>query len=91
MAKRKIEIFTAGCPLCDETLKLVKEAVASCGCESSSDALRMQSQYGIKAMPAVVVDGEIIFEGKINRAQAALLKRRTRIRFSLADWRSTRE
>jgi hypothetical protein len=23
--KRKIEVFTAGCPLCDETVKLVRE------------------------------------------------------------------
>jgi hypothetical protein len=25
IAKRFIEIFTAGCPLCDETVKLVRE------------------------------------------------------------------
>jgi protein-disulfide isomerase len=75
MAKRKIEIFTAGCPLCDETLKLVKEAVASCGCEVVERSGANANQYGIKAMPAVVVDGEVIFEGKISRAQAALLKR----------------
>jgi len=75
MAKRKIEIFTAGCPLCDETLKLVKEAVASCGCEVVERRAADANQHGIKAMPAVVVDGEVIFEGKISRAQAALLKR----------------
>jgi hypothetical protein len=31
--KRKIEVFTADCSLCDDTLRLVKDAVASCGCE----------------------------------------------------------
>lgn len=31
--KRKIEVFTAGCALCAETLGAVKKAVASCGCE----------------------------------------------------------
>ncbi len=31
--KRKIEVFTAGCPLCNEALTLVQEAVSNCGCE----------------------------------------------------------
>ena len=31
--KRRIEVFTAGCPLCNETLALIKKAVAACGCE----------------------------------------------------------
>jgi thioredoxin family protein len=75
MAKRKIEIFTAGCPPCDETLKVVKESAASCGCEVVERRGADAKQYGIKAMPAVLVDGEIIFEGKISRAHAALLKR----------------
>ena len=75
MAKRKIEVFTAGCPLCDETLKLVKESVASCGCEVIERRGTDAKQYGIKAIPTVVVDSEIVFEGKISRAQAALLKR----------------
>lgn len=66
--KRKVEVFTAGCPLCGETLTLVREAVTSCGCD---DAKR----YGVRAMPAVVVDGELVFEGQITRAQAALLTR----------------
>jgi len=31
--KRKIEVFTAACSLCEDTVRLVKDAVASCGCE----------------------------------------------------------
>ena len=31
--KRKIEVFTAGCSLCEDTLQLVRDAVSSCGCE----------------------------------------------------------
>ncbi len=79
--KRKIEVFSAGCALCNDTLKLVREAVSSCGCEvierrcegveQCDDAKR----YGVKSMPAVVVDGQLIFEGQITRAQAALLTR----------------
>lgn len=80
-AKRKIEVFSAGCPLCNETLKLVCEAVASCGCEvierrcEGPEQCEDAKRYGVKSMPAVVVDGQLIFEGQITRAQAALLTR----------------
>ncbi len=83
MANRRIEVFTAGCPLCDDTLALVRESVSSCGCEvierrcTDTDRCAEALQRGVRAMPTVVVDGEIVFEGRINRAQAALLARRT--------------
>jgi len=31
--------------------------------------------YGVRAMPTVIVDGAIVFEGRITREQAALLTR----------------
>lgn len=77
--KRKIEVFSAGCPLCTETLELVKSAVSDCGCEvierrcSGPECCDEAKQYGVKAMPTVVVDGRIMFEGKITREQAATL------------------
>ena len=80
--KRKIEVFSAGCQLCDETMKLVKEAVATCGCEvierrcSDKELCAEAKQYGVRAMPSVVVDGKIVFEGRTTPAQAALLTRR---------------
>jgi len=79
--KRKIEVFSAGCPLCDETLQLVKKAVSACGCEvierrcSEKELCAEAKQYGVRAMPTVVVDGKIVFEGRINSTQAALLSR----------------
>ena len=79
--KRKIEVFTAGCLLCDDTLRLVKEAVSSCGCEVIERRCPPQQMceegkaYGVRAMPTVVVNGAIIFEGRITREQAALLTR----------------
>lgn len=81
MTKRKIEVFTAGCPLCDDTLTLVRESVSECGCEvierhcTDNDRCAEALQYGVHTMPTIVVDGEIVFEGRINRAQAALLAR----------------
>ncbi len=81
MAKRKIEIFTAGCALCEETVVLIRESVSSCGCEvverrcTDRDHCAEALQYGIRTMPTVVVDGAIVFEGRINKKQASLLLR----------------
>lgn len=80
MSKRTIEVFSAGCPLCEETLKLVNESVTSCGCQvierrcPEGELCAEANQYGVQAMPTVVVNGQIVFEGRINRAQADLLK-----------------
>jgi glutaredoxin len=79
--RRIIEVFTAGCPLCNETLELVKQAVAACGCEvverrcTETECCDEAKCYGVRAMPTVVVDGQVVFEGRITPAQAALLKR----------------
>ncbi|HKP38403.1 MAG TPA: thioredoxin family protein [Pyrinomonadaceae bacterium] len=79
--KRKIEVFTAGCSLCEDTVRMVKEAVSSCGCEvierrcSPHHMCDEGKAYGVRAMPTLVVNGAIIFEGRITREQAALLAR----------------
>jgi len=62
--KRRIEIFTAGCAVCDEAVTLVR-SIACPSCEIA--ILDMQEaavaarakQYGIRSVPAVVVDGEL--------------------------------
>ncbi len=78
---RTIEVFTAGCPLCNETLKLVHESVRNCGCEvierrcHGTKCCPEAKDYGVRAMPTVVVNGQIVFEGRITRAQASLLTR----------------
>ena len=60
---RKIEIFTAGCAVCDEQVARVKEAACS-SCEivvlnvkESEEALKKSKSYGINSLPSVVVDG----------------------------------
>lgn len=64
MAKRKIEVFTAGCPVCEPAVQMVNE-LACPDCEVSvynlneSGADRAE-RYGIKTIPAVVVDGRIV-------------------------------
>lgn len=79
--KRRIEVFTAGCPLCSETLNAVKNAVASCGCEvierrcDSAELYAEAKEYGVTKMPTVVVDGQIVFEGRVSPEQASILTR----------------
>ena len=62
--KRKIEIFSAGCAVCDEVVTQVKDmACPSC----DIIVLDMQNQniadraktLGIKSLPAIVIDGKL--------------------------------
>lgn len=70
-AKRKVEIFSAGCPACEETIKLVNEnACHACEIEildvtNGSVKSKIRS-LGIKSIPAVVIDGKLVdcCEGK---------------------------
>ncbi len=64
MNKRKVEIFSAGCPLCDEAISLVKSiACPSCEVEvldmNKSDVVARAKQYGINRVPSVVVNGKL--------------------------------
>ncbi|MCI0448965.1 MAG: thioredoxin family protein [Chlorobi bacterium] len=61
--KRKIEIFTAGCPVCDEQVQKIKELACSCcdievlNVNQSPNALNRSKSFGIKRLPSVVIDG----------------------------------
>lgn len=61
---RRIEVFSAECPACRETIDLVKE-VACASCEVNildlndvAVAERVKT-LGIRSVPAVVIDGEL--------------------------------
>ena len=63
MAKRQVEVFTAGCPVCDPAVQLVNE-LACPDCEVTVHDVREAGaekarQYGIKTVPAVVINGRI--------------------------------
>lgn len=72
MTKRQIEIFTAACPLCDETVRLVQELACS-SCEVSiynlQEDLKKAQQYGVNAVPAIAINGTLVLTGKPDRAQ----------------------
>ncbi len=61
--KRKIEIFTAGCPICEEQIEKIKEvACSSCEIEvldvkKDAQALEKSRSYNIKSLPGVAIDG----------------------------------
>ena len=62
--KRKIEIFSAGCPACDETINTVKSlACPACDVEvldmNQKDVAARAKGYGIGSVPAVVIDGKL--------------------------------
>jgi len=75
---RVIEVFTAGCPLCDETLRRVRQAVQPCGCSvvERSPAGPEAQQYGVHAVPTIVADGQVVFTGVPTLDQAIALLRR---------------
>ncbi len=64
MASRKVEIFSAGCSVCNDTVELVKRiSCPSCdvtvlNMNEQKIAQRAQS-LGIRSVPAVVVDGKL--------------------------------
>ena len=65
MKKRIVEIFSAGCPCCDEAIQLVQDtACPSCEVQvrdmvSDEEAKAKAKQYGIQSVPAVVIDGKL--------------------------------
>ena len=64
----EIKVLGPGCPKCQQTEKVVKEAVAECGVnaqvEKVTNLLDIAS-YGVFGTPAVVVDGKVKSVGKI--------------------------
>lgn len=69
MNKRRVEVFTAGCPICEETVNRVQSlACPSCevriydlreGC-TTNECRDKARQYGIMAVPAIAVDGVLL-------------------------------
>ncbi len=66
--KRKVEVFTAGCPCCEPAVQLVRElACEDCdvtvydlreGC-ATNECRKKAKQYGVHRVPAVVIDGKL--------------------------------
>jgi hypothetical protein len=69
MAKRLIEVFTAGCSVCDGVVKQVKDLAcdncevvvydlnAKCDTNVCEDKAKA---YGVKSVPAVAINGKLV-------------------------------
>ena len=64
MAKKKIEVFSAGCSTCKETVEMVKRLAGSSHevvihDMQQSDVASKAKSYGVRSVPAVVIDGKL--------------------------------
>ncbi len=66
--QRKIEVFTAGCSVCEPVVEMVKSMACS-DCDvvvynltetKGNEAADKVKAYGIKALPAVAVNGKLL-------------------------------
>lgn len=63
-AKRKIEVFSAGCPVCETVVARINELACS-SCEvtvldmKAPEVTKRAEAMGIRSVPAVVIDGEL--------------------------------
>lgn len=68
----EIKVLGPGCPKCQQTEKVVKEAVDKSGVsahiEKITDIMKIAG-YGVFGTPAVVIDGEVKSVGKIPRLE----------------------
>ena len=63
-ATRKVEVFSAGCTVCEETVALINRiACPSCEVEildmHKPEVAKRARAYGIRSVPAVTVDGRL--------------------------------
>jgi len=62
--KRKVEIFSAGCGCCQETISLVK-SIACPSCDitvldmNQPEIAERAKSLGVRSVPAVVINGEL--------------------------------
>ena len=63
-AKRKVEVFSAGCAACEETIEIVKRAACP-SCDvivhdmKDINVAKRAKTLGIRSVPAVVIDGQL--------------------------------
>ncbi|MCG1139880.1 thioredoxin family protein [Staphylococcus epidermidis] len=75
MAKRLVEVFTAGCSVCEGAVQQVKDLACS-NCEvvvydlnKRCDTLECEAKakaYGVKSVPAVAIDGKLVSSNGID-------------------------
>jgi small redox-active disulfide protein 2 len=68
----EIKVLGPGCAKCQQTEKIVKEAVAEAGVDAQvekiTDIMKIMT-YGVMGTPAVVVDGQVKSSGKVPKKE----------------------
>jgi predicted DsbA family dithiol-disulfide isomerase len=76
--RRKVEVFSAGCALCQEVIDVVKREVGSSQVivHNMKDArgLARAEQLGIRSVPAVVIDGKLASSSTVRGVDIQALK-----------------
>ncbi len=71
----EVKILGPGCPKCQQTEKVVKEALQEAGVQANvgkvKDTMEI-ANYGVFGTPAVVIDGEVKSVGKIPKKEDVL-------------------
>ncbi|MFO7716161.1 thioredoxin family protein [Desulfosarcina sp.] len=71
-----IKVLGPGCPKCQQTEKIVKDAIAESGVvatvEKVTDIMEIAG-YGVFGTPAVVIDGQVKSVGKIPKKEEVLV------------------
>ncbi|NIM96961.1 MAG: thioredoxin family protein [candidate division Zixibacteria bacterium] len=64
----KVEILGPGCPKCDDTFERAKQVLDELGLEAElvkvTDVFQIIDR-GVNVTPALVIDGAIVFQGKV--------------------------
>lgn len=62
--RRQVEIFSAGCPACDDAVQLIQD-MACPNCDvtvldmSDADVAARARELGVRSVPAVAVNGQL--------------------------------
>ena len=62
-SKKRVEVFSAGCSACKETIETVKRLAGSHEVVihdmNKSEVASKAKEYGVRTVPAVVIDGKL--------------------------------
>lgn len=80
---RRVEVFTAGCPICDEMVNVAKSlAYPSCEMQvydlreggTTSEGRKKAARYGVAAVPAIAMNGAWLECGRREPVAADILR-----------------
>jgi small redox-active disulfide protein 2 len=77
----EIKIFGPGCAKCVLTEKVVREALSELGIKADIERvsdINTMVEFGVMMTPAVVIDGAVIFQGRVPKKDevVAVLRKR---------------